>query len=153
MMDGNAHYADAERGLSGSERIQLMRPLDWFALAAFGVICMIIGAALVWRKPPQPPADYSWVNPHYTSGKLAIAGEWITRCTDNSKVCRLTKDIDSGMAWKPDDCDSWTEPSPLNGEKIAESPARYWAAGMPGFVWLHFADGWRPQQPTIACPK
>jgi hypothetical protein len=93
------------------------------------------------------------INPPYAGSKLAIAGEWITRCTDNSKVCRLTKDIDSGMAWEPNNCENWTESRPVTGQTIAGSPARFWAAGMPGFVWLHFADGWRPEQPAMVCPK
>ena len=133
-----------------------MHPLDWIGLAACIVLGIIIGLIMPWRPPltPPPPAPVAlWSNPPYAGSKLAVAGQWITRCTDNSKVCRLRKDVDSGMAWKPEDCDSWTEPSPLDGERIAETPAKYWAACMPGFCWLHFGDGWRPQQPMLNCPK
>jgi hypothetical protein len=129
-----------------------MSVLDWIGVIFLCVVIAIIALASDRKRANEMPENL-WTNPHYTGSKLAIAGQWITRCTDNSKVCRLRKDVDSGMAWRPEDCDSWTEPSPLNGEKIAETPARYWAAAMPGFVWLHFADGWRPQQPSMTCPK
>ncbi len=74
---------------------------------------------------------------------IARAGEWITRAGDNSKVCRLTRDLSSGFEFGPGDCDAWTEPAPTRGQWIAGSPAAEWVGCVPGHCRLHFAEGWR----------
>jgi hypothetical protein len=129
-----------------------MRFIDWVGII---FLCTILGIIALASGPKKQPAnDMPVAAPMLVGGgKLGHGGEWITRCTDNSKVCRLRHAIDAGTSFDPQNCDDWTEPEPISGQTIADSPARVWAAGMPGFVWLHFEDGWRPRQPQMACPK
>jgi hypothetical protein len=114
-----------------------MKPL-YFHARIGGLLAMVAAAAIVLAGIALAVIIFP---PHHEA--IGRAGEWITRDSDNSKVCRLTRDVRSGFEFGPGDCADWTEAVPVHGQWIAGSPAQRWVGCVPGHCRLHFADGWR----------
>jgi hypothetical protein len=111
-----------------------MTPIKMGLLVAAITVAVIWGIETIQFRVRSAPM----------SEPIARSGEWITRFTDNSKVCRLVVDLERGYDFSPEKCSQWTEIAPVLGQHIVGSPAQYWTYCVPDFCWLHFEEGWRP---------
>jgi hypothetical protein len=74
---------------------------------------------------------------------IAHSGEWVTRASDGTRICQLSRDLFASEVVRAGGwCSNWTIAPPLEGERI--EPNNGWVRPRgPGGLELHFENGWR----------
>lgn len=74
---------------------------------------------------------------------IGHSGEWVTRESDGTRICQLSRDLYAGEIVKAEGwCEHWTIEPPLSGQMADPDWARH-MGGLFGGMRLHIEGVWR----------